>query len=175
MPSRRAMLVGLTGLALGGCGTPDAVPLDLELPGLPGLTTNGGWNVPGFGAGEFARSISVLNVWASWCPVCRGEHGHLRRLAGDGRFRLLGLVYNDAPEKAAAYLRRAGNPYAAVAADDGRLSGAVRQRGVPGSYVIGRNGRVLARAAGGVDGASFAALLLPAILRARAGDEVTVG
>lgn len=166
---RDALLLaaGAAASALAGCGdVVGSVLPEVELPPIAGLVAAGGWPVPGFEPGEFRRGVALLNVWASWCPYCQGEHEQLMDLSRDGRFRLLGLVYRDTPAKAAAYLRRAGNPYAAVAADDGRLSRALGQKGVPATYVVARSGRVLDKVAGALDEAVIRARVLPAVQRA---------
>jgi cytochrome c biogenesis protein CcmG/thiol:disulfide interchange protein DsbE len=139
---------------------------DVELPGLPGLDREGS-PVPGFPRGQFHGRVTVLNVWASWCPYCRGEHGHLMRLAGDRRFTLVGLVYRDNAAKARDYLLAAGNPYAAVAADpEGRLAQALRQSGVPSTYVVNRSGRLAASFQAALDPDIVRKRLFPAILAA---------
>ncbi|WP_375457847.1 redoxin family protein [uncultured Enterovirga sp.] len=173
--ARRKVLVAAAGAALSGlagCGRVEGSVLpDVVLPAISGLTGPNGWAVPGFASGEFRRGVALLNVWASWCPYCQAEHDHLLRLSRDSRFRLLGLVYRDSEAKAAAYLRRTGNPFAAVARDDGQLSRAVGQRGVPGTYVVARSGRVLTAVRGAIDERSIEGRLMPAIRRALAGDE----
>lgn len=174
-PSRRGLLLGLPALALAGCGKVVGTTLpEGELPGLPGLASASGRPVPGFGADEFRRGLSILNVWASWCPDCRAEHDQLLRLARDGRFRLLGLLFRDKPEAAAAYLRRAGNPYAAVAVDDGRIARLLGQKGVPYSYVLSRQGRILAMVRGTMDDRAVAEIVMPTI-RTALGDGRATG
>lgn len=176
-PNRRGTLLALPGLALlGGCGpVVGAVLPESPLPALPGLVGPNGWPLPGFAADEFRRGVSLLNVWASWCPYCQGEHEHLIKLSRDGRFRMLGLVYQDKAEKAVSYLRRAGNPFGAVARDDGQLSAALGQRGVPASYVVARSGRVLAKIAGALDEGSIAGRIMPAIRAGLDGRDTAAG
>ena len=154
----------------GGCNGPglgNVLP-DTVLPALPGLTDAGGWPVPGFASDEFRRGVALLTVWASWCPYCFAEHGHLLRLAADRRVRLLGLVVRDDPRKAVAFLRREGNPFRAVAADDGRLSGLLRAPGVPASYVIGADARLEAKILAAIDDSVLRARVRPALDRALA-------
>ena len=167
--SRRAMLLGLPALGLAACSKVVGTVLpEGAMPGLPGLMTADGRPVPGFAADEFRRGPAILNIWASWCPDCRAEHDQLLHLARDGRFRLLGLVFRDKPEAAAAYLRRAGNPYAALAMDDGRIPGLLGQKGVPYSYVLSRTGRVLAMVRGRMDDRAIDDIVMPAIRTALA-------
>lgn len=164
LPTRRGLLLGAAALSLAGCSK--AVGTTLPggaMPGLAGLTDASGQPVPGFAADEFRRGPAILNIWASWCPECRSEHDQLMRLAGDGRFRMLGLVFRDKPEAAALYLRRAGNPYAAVALDDGRIARLLGQKGVPYSYVLDGKGRVLAMVAGAVTDKALAETVMPAV------------
>jgi len=168
-PNRRALLLGAPALALAGCAKAVGTILpEGEMPGIAGLTDAAGRPVPGFAADEFRRGPAILNIWASWCPDCRAEHDQLMRLAADGRFRLIGLVFRDKPEAAAAYLKRAGNPFSALATDDGRIARLLGQKGVPYSYVLSREGRVLALVRGRMDDEAVAKIVMPAIRTALA-------
>jgi cytochrome c biogenesis protein CcmG/thiol:disulfide interchange protein DsbE len=147
---RRALLVGAPALLATGCGVAAASTLPpVTLPGLPGLYDPVGQPVPGIDPDTFRRGFALLNIWASWCPYCRGEHGILEEIARDRRLRLVGLVWQDKPETAAAYLNQAGNPFHRVAVDrDGVIAGALRQRGVPSSYLVDAKGEIVARIPG---------------------------
>jgi cytochrome c biogenesis protein CcmG/thiol:disulfide interchange protein DsbE len=143
---------------------------EVALPAVPGLKTGGGWDLPGVDTRTFAGQVTVLNIWASWCPYCRSEHDLLKRLSGDGRFKLVGLVHRDSAENARAYLRQAGNPFAALSVDTAsRITGALGQRGVPHTYVIGRDLRVALKIPGALSDGIVTQKLLPTVERARAG------
>lgn len=95
-----------------------------------------------------------------------GAREQLHRLSADGRFRLLGLVVQDRPAKAADFLRRNGNPFAAVSRDDGRLYGALGRTGLPATYVVDRGGRVRASVVGAIEDRSIQQTIMPALRRA---------
>ena len=87
----------------------------------------------------------VLNLFASWCAPCEVEHPILMGLRGQG-IRVVGIAYKDAPPNAQAFLTRLGNPYATALVDrDGRAGVELGVTGVPETYVIGRDGTVLAK------------------------------
>jgi len=60
--------------------------------------------------------VSLLNVWATWCPSCRVEHGFLARIAAQG-VPIVGLNYKDDSDAARQWLADHGNPYAANVVD----------------------------------------------------------
>lgn len=163
-PNRRGLLLGTAALGLAGCSKAVGTTLpEGPMPALASLTDAAGRPVPGFAADEFRRGPALLNIWASWCPECRSEHDQLMTLAKDGGFRMLGLVFRDKPEAAALYLKRAGNPFAAVATDDGRIAKLLGQKGVPYSYVLDGKARVLAMVAGAMTDKAVAEIVMPAI------------
>jgi cytochrome c biogenesis protein CcmG/thiol:disulfide interchange protein DsbE len=167
--TRRHVMAGGALTMLGACTEAASAPLpQVTLPPLQGLRSGSGWPVPGIGPETFRRGVTVLNVWASWCPYCQSEHGLLRQMSQDGRYALVGLVYRDTPDAALAYLRKAGNPFHAVGVDSGSaLSRPLRQRGVPHTYVIDRQARVLTRVQGALSAQSLATIIQPAVIKAR--------
>lgn len=93
----------------------------------------------------------VLNLFASWCAPCEVEHPILMGLRGQG-IRVVGIAYKDAPPNAQAFLNRLGNPYATALVDrDGRAGVELGVTGVPETFVIGRDGTVLAKHTGPLD------------------------
>ncbi|MGH2673709.1 MAG: TlpA family protein disulfide reductase [Actinomycetota bacterium] len=98
--------------------------------------------------------VVVLNFWASWCAACRREHPALA--AAWQRYRergvvFLGVVFEDTPEGARAYVAELGVDWPSVL--DPRSSTALDYgvNGVPETFVIGRDGRILANRVGAVD------------------------
>ena len=98
--------------------------------------------------GGQSDSPILVNVWASWCAPCRVEHPHLMALAEQGVV-IYGINYKDDSKLAKRFLSTLGNPYRAVAVDgDGRASIDLGVYGVPETFVVSREGRVLARHTG---------------------------
>ncbi|MCA1952205.1 MAG: DsbE family thiol:disulfide interchange protein [Hyphomicrobiales bacterium] len=139
------------------------------LPPVEGLVRDGR-PVPGFGQADLATGRPVLvNVFASWCAPCHQEHPLLMDLARDGRFTILGINQKDRPENARRFLGRLGNPYSAVGADgEGRVSIEWGVYGVPETFLVSGDGRILYKHVGPLTPDSIRNGLLPEITRALA-------
>ena len=93
-------------------------------------------------------NVKLVNFWASWCAPCRVEHPNLEALAEQG-VTVYGVNYKDKPEAALKFLAELGNPYAAIGQDDtGRMGLNWGVYGVPETYVINGDGRIVMRHAG---------------------------
>lgn len=100
----------------------------------------------------------IVNFFASWCAPCEIEHPILMEMKGRG-VRITGVAYKDAPPNAQAFLGRLGNPFREGLSDrDGRAGVEFGVTGVPETYVIGRDGRVLAKHTGPLSEADAARL-----------------
>ncbi len=162
------MLLGAPAFALVGCTDGHTIVPDLARPALPGLFTPMGWAVPGLNAGHFRNRVTVLNIWASWCGYCRGEHGLLKQLEQRLGVPITGLVHLEEAEPAARYLKSAGNPFRAVGHDVGNAMGrAIGQRGVPSTYVVGHDGLIMATWGGGLSDDGINRVLRPGVTKAR--------
>ncbi len=110
---------------------------DFDLP--PIRMGESGLNSNDLKSGE----VALLNVFASWCAPCRIEHPFLSTLAAEG-IPLYGLNYKDNPKDVAAFLRELGDPYAKIGNDDkGRVGIDFGVYGVPETYVISGDGRIV--------------------------------
>ena len=146
---------------------PDALPLaiqgdiapDLNLDALPGKT-------PIDAAALRAPGGKLVNFWASWCGPCRTEHPHLEALAAEG-IPIFGINYKDDPEKALGFLEELGDPYSAVSADTaGRVALDWGLYGVPETYVLNGEGRILLRFAGPLAARVIETQIRPALEKA---------
>jgi cytochrome c biogenesis protein CcmG, thiol:disulfide interchange protein DsbE len=155
-------------------GDPSRIPSALigrpapqaQLPGLAGLQRDGA-PVPGLDPAEFKGAVTVLNVWASWCVPCHDEAPLLMQLAQDSRLRLVGINYKDDPDNARRFLGRYGNPFAAAGADQsGRAGIEWGVYGVPETFVIGRDARIVYKLVGPITADNFDSVLKPAIDKA---------
>ena len=90
----------------------------------------------------------IVNFFASWCAPCEIENPVLMGLKGSGA-RIIGVAYKDAPPNTQAFMTRLGDPYAQVLVDrDGRAGVEFGVTGVPETYLIGKDGQVLAKHTG---------------------------
>jgi cytochrome c biogenesis protein CcmG, thiol:disulfide interchange protein DsbE len=117
---------------------------DVSLPALQGLMRQG-VPIPGFSSEDLKNgSVTLVNVWASWCGPCREEHPFLMELAKDKNLQIIGLNYKDAPDQARRFLGALGNPYAKVGVDpQGRAAIDWGVYGVPETFLISRQGLIL--------------------------------
>jgi len=102
-----------------------------------------------FSPNEFKGQRWLLNVWASWCVSCRYEHPLLNEIASKTSIPLVGLNYKDEAHKATQWLKERGNPYAKIPMDiagDAGIDWGVY--GVPETFVINEQGRVIYKHAG---------------------------
>ncbi|WGR94824.1 DsbE family thiol:disulfide interchange protein [Bradyrhizobium sp. ISRA443] len=120
------------------------------LPALDGLVKDGA-PVPGLDPTVFKGKVSVVNVWASWCVPCHDEAPLLTDLGKDKRFQIIGINYKDAPDNARRFLGRYGNPFGIVGVDgNGRASIEWGVYGVPETFVVGREGKIVYKLVGPV-------------------------
>lgn len=111
----------------------------------------------------FTGKRYLVNFFASWCVPCRYEHPLLVSLKARG-ITVLGIAYKDAPESTKAFLQREGDPYASIGQDPtGRLGLELGIAGVPETFVIDENGKILALHRGPITDKVMAEKILPAL------------
>ncbi|MBX9897648.1 MAG: redoxin family protein [Qipengyuania sp.] len=98
---------------------------------------------PGVASADFrSGKPRLLNIFASWCLPCIAEARQLEALAKAGA-EIDGIAIRDRPEDVAAFLRRHGNPYRRIGADDlSEVQLAIGSSGVPETFVIDGRGRI---------------------------------
>jgi cytochrome c biogenesis protein CcmG, thiol:disulfide interchange protein DsbE len=146
-----AAVVGLAAvLGLGLTRDPRELPSTLigrqvpnfSLPPVQGRTL-------GLSSGDLRGEVSLVNFFASWCVACRVEHPLLMAMAKSGAVTIHGINYKDAPADAARWLDTLGDPYTRTGADlDGRVGIEWGLYGVPETYVVSADGRVMHKLAG---------------------------
>ena len=120
-----------------------------------------------FDPSDLVGSVTLVNIWASWCAPCRQEHPVLMQLAQDSRLRIAGLNYKDKPENARSFLQELGDPYHVIGVDrDGRAAIEWGVYGVPETFLVGRDGTILHKHVGPLTPALIQRTLLPEIEKA---------
>ncbi|MBI1340751.1 redoxin family protein [bacterium] len=101
----------------------------------------------------------LVNFWATWCAPCEVEHPMLIRLAEQG-VRIVGVLHRDDPAKGAQALAQAGNPFSEVALDpQGEVYLAFGLAGVPETFLVNREGRIVKTLRGPLTAADVADFL----------------
>ena len=136
---------------------------ETKLPPLEGV------DLPGLNSSDFLGKVTLVNVWGSWCVPCRQEHPLLLELSKDNRFTLAGLNYKDRPENARRFLGELGNPFHAIGVDDaGRTAIDWGVYGVPETFLVGQDGKILYKHVGPLTPEAIARELMPQIEAAAA-------
>lgn len=123
-------------------------------------------------SGDLAGRPYVLNFWASWCiPACVDEHPVLAAAHeenGDA-VTIVGVLYQDAPADARAFLDRYGDAgYAHLVDEQGALAIEYGVTGPPETFFVDAAGIVRSRQWGPLTDAAMAehlARILPATAR----------
>ncbi|MGH2925045.1 MAG: TlpA family protein disulfide reductase [Solirubrobacterales bacterium] len=107
----------------------------------------------------------LVNVWASWCVPCRAESPALERFsrAHRGRdFTILGIDSNDLTGDARNFLTRYGVSYPQLRDGSGDFSqGELGTTGVPESFLVDPQGRLVVHSLGPVTDAYLDANVAP--------------
>ena len=150
-----AALIGL--LVYGVIGAGDSTTLDdavkaRERPAAPMRS------LPALDGGEGSLSDwrgkpVIVNFWASWCDPCKAEaplleRAHARLKARGGT--VLGVTVSDASEASREFMRENGLSFPSLRDVDGDLANDFETKGVPESFAVDREGRVVAISRGQV-------------------------
>ncbi|WP_101340636.1 DsbE family thiol:disulfide interchange protein [Cereibacter azotoformans] len=148
---------------------PDELPSALAGKPAPAVQLTGMTGaVPFTDATLREPGVKLVNYWASWCAPCRVEAPTLEKLAAEG-VAIHGVNYKDKPENAQAFLAELGNPYATMGADpNGRMALDWGVYGVPETYVIDGEGRIILRFPGPVTERTLQETIRPAMEKAAA-------
>jgi cytochrome c biogenesis protein CcmG/thiol:disulfide interchange protein DsbE len=114
-----------------------------EVPDLT-FTTFAGETVP---LRDLRGQVVVINFWASWCKPCEQEALELEQayqMYKDQGVVFLGVDYVDTETEAREYLETFAITYPNGPDLGTRISQAFRIRGVPETYIAGKDGRLVA-------------------------------
>ncbi len=157
----RLAWVGLGLLLLAACGG-DGPPVPLTGEPAPPfqLTRLSG------GQGGLPRPGEVVAVrfWADWCPFCASEMLALGPVYDRLRPRgltILAVNVRQDPATARAFMAKLGVSYETLLDEDGAVARRYGVRGLPTTFLIGRDGRLMGRIAGESSAAAFEAMVEP--------------
>jgi cytochrome c biogenesis protein CcmG/thiol:disulfide interchange protein DsbE len=114
---------------------------------------------------EHIGEVVVVNFWASWCLECRVEHEDLSRTAAAYARRgvqFYGVLYNDSEGNGRNWIRTMGGQASpALVGPGSRTAIDYGLYGVPETFVIDRQGRVVHQQLGPITAAQLARFIDP--------------
>lgn len=145
------LVLPVTWLLFTGLGhDPRSIPSPLvgkPLPVLSGTTIDGtAWD-----STALAGKPALINVWAHWCAPCVDEHPLLLDAARQqaGQLQVVGILYQDTPGDAQAFLSRYGDGgWPDVDDPSGRLAVSLGVTGPPETFFVDAAGIVRYRHVG---------------------------
>lgn len=181
VPSRRRLWFLIPIAAFAGIAVAFAIGLTLNPRELPSMLI--GKSVPefdlpavqgrdkGLATKNLKGEVSLVNVFASWCVECRAEHPLLMELGKSGPVPIHGLNYRDKPDDAAKWLDDWGDPYDRTGADvSGRVAIDWGVYGVPETFLVDQEGKVVYKHIGALSREKFDKVLLPLINKLKGGE-----
>ena len=105
-----------------------------------------------------AQGGTLVNFYGSWCAPCVEEAPALMALKAEG-VPIVGVAYKDTPDKIRVFLDQHGDPFVATFVDGpGRAGVEWGISGVPETFAVAANGKILAKHTGPLTPAAAEAL-----------------
>lgn len=138
------LLVFLAFLAL-GLRRAQQGPIALGQPIPPVSLTD--FNGTTYNTNDLKGKVVVINFWASWCLPCESEAAELQQAwlnyEPSGQVIFLGVDYVDTEPEAKRYLGKYSITYPNGPDLGTRISQTFRMGGVPETYIVDRNGKLV--------------------------------
>lgn len=114
---------------------------------------------------DFSGKVRLVNFWATWCGTCNDELPDLimYQAAHQSDFQIISISLDDEPqERIEKFVGERQLNYPVIIDDEQELSAAYGNiRVIPTSFVVGRDGKIIARLEGGIDKKFFAEKIDP--------------
>ena len=101
---------------------------------------------------DYRGKIVFLNFWATWCPPCRNEMPSMEKLYRqlDGSaFAMVAVDLQESSEQVRRFVEAAGFSFTVLLDTSGRTGASYQVSGIPTTYIIDKEGNVLAHTVGG--------------------------
>jgi cytochrome c biogenesis protein CcmG, thiol:disulfide interchange protein DsbE len=104
-------------------------------------------------AEQLKGGISLVNVWATWCPPCHAEHPYLVEIsARETDITFVGVNYKDDIDAARNFLQERGNPFKLTVLDlSGKLGLDLGVSGAPETFLVDAKGMIRYKYVGAID------------------------
>jgi thiol-disulfide isomerase/thioredoxin len=101
---------------------------------------------------ELKGKVVFLNFWATWCPPCRAEMPSMETLyrrLGEKGLEFLAVDIQEKQKPVEAFIKERGLTFPVALDESGWISGIYGIRSIPSTFIIDRDGSIIAVAVGG--------------------------
>jgi cytochrome c biogenesis protein CcmG, thiol:disulfide interchange protein DsbE len=107
---------------------------------------------------DYRGSVTLVNIWATWCLPCREEMPSMQRLydsVATRGFRIAAISIDEgAPEEVVAFARKLNLSFDILHDRSGQVERLYQTTGVPESFLLDRRGVLVKRVIGAHDWSS---------------------
>jgi cytochrome c biogenesis protein CcmG/thiol:disulfide interchange protein DsbE len=107
---------------------------------------------------DYRGSVTLVNIWATWCLPCRDEMPSMQALydaLGSRGFRIAAISIDEgSPEDVVAFAKELGLTFDILHDRSGTVEQLYQTTGVPESFLLDRRGILVKRVIGGHDWSS---------------------
>ncbi|EFW37016.1 TlpA family protein disulfide reductase [Treponema phagedenis] len=124
---------------------PMDIPEDFSVEGLKGGTIK---------ADDLHGKITLLNFWATWCPPCRAEMPSLEKmhkLMKGTDFQIVAVDVGESKSQVEAFISKEKYSFPVYLDESGTWSSIFASRGIPTTYVINKERKIVAVVIGGLE------------------------
>ena len=103
---------------------------------------------------SFSGTVTLLNFWATWCPPCKGELPSIDRLAARMKgtaFRVAAVSVGEKRETVRSFIAEKGYAFPVYLDPSADLGASFASQGIPTTYIVDKQGRVVAGTVGARD------------------------
>ena len=125
--------------------TPIDLPITAPIPALAGDPIK---------VDDFTGKITLLNFWATWCPPCRAEMPSIERLYKqmDGtNFRIIAVNAGEHRSQVTSFIEKNKYTFPIYLDESNQLSSIFAARGLPSTYLVNKEGKVIAARIGAME------------------------
>lgn len=125
---------------------PEPIP---NFPEIPNLN-----NEANLSTKSYTGTITLLNFWATWCPPCKREMPSIENLYAatqDTNFRIVAVSVGETRSTVDNFIKKEKYSFPIYLDEKGILGGTMATQGIPTTYIVNKQGYIIAGTVGGRD------------------------
>ena len=100
---------------------------------------------------DYRGKIVFLNFWATWCPTCVVEMPSMEKLhrkLKDRDFVMVAVNLQESPQRVKSFFEKLGLSFISLLDSSGAVGSGFAVRGLPTTFVLDKEGRIIGKALG---------------------------